>query len=167
MGGSRGRCSSCGGTRQQNSISHVGWRREGTRLVGAAHSGIVTRGWVGVEVGGMQLIRFGEMDHSLQSSPWEALTQNTPASVWFFKLEEFKKPKKKKKAVNQRVHKWFYTPGENKYEFYEHESGSNGTWGFVVTSQSDGNAAKSSLKFQAHINNVVFSVENSVIKGVT
>lgn len=71
----------------------------------------------GVGGGGTQLIRFGEMDHSLRSSPWEALTQNTPASVWFFKLEESKKPKKKKEeeAVNQRVHKWFYTPGENKY----------------------------------------------------
>lgn len=32
--------------------------------------------------GGVQLIRVGEMDHSLKSSPWEALTQNTPASVY-------------------------------------------------------------------------------------
>lgn len=75
--------------------------------------------------------------------------------------------KRKKKALNQRVHKWFYTPGENKYEFYEHESGSNGTWGFVVTLQSDVNAAKSSLKIQTYISNGVFIVENSVIKGVT
>lgn len=33
---------------------------------------------------GVQLISFGEMDHSLRSSPWEALTRNTPASVCCF-----------------------------------------------------------------------------------
>lgn len=45
--------------------------------------------------GGVQLIRFGEMDHSLKSSPREALTQNTPARVWLFKLEESKKEDEK------------------------------------------------------------------------
>lgn len=49
-----------------------GGGRQGSR---AAHSGIVIRG------GGMQLIRFGEMDHSLKSSPWKVLTQNSAVTV--------------------------------------------------------------------------------------
>lgn len=57
----------------------------GVKAAGAAHSGIVIRG------GGMQLIRVREMDHSLKSSPWEALTQNTPVAIWLLKLKEFKK----------------------------------------------------------------------------
>lgn len=44
-GSREGDAPAVGGTRQQNSISHVGWgRRRGHRAVGAAHSGIVMRG---------------------------------------------------------------------------------------------------------------------------
>lgn len=50
----------------------------GVKAAGAAHSGIVIRGRGG---GGMQLIRLREMDHSFKSSPWEALTQNTPVAA--------------------------------------------------------------------------------------
>lgn len=49
----------------------------GVKAAGAAHSGIVIRG----RGGGMQLIRLREMDHSFKSSPWEALTQNTPVAA--------------------------------------------------------------------------------------
>lgn len=86
VAGWRGRCSSCGGTRQHNSISHVGEGVVGVQAAGAAHSGIVIRG------GGMQLIRLREMYHSLKSSPWEALTQNTRVAVRLLELEGFKRP---------------------------------------------------------------------------
>lgn len=74
------------GEQDNTTASHM-WARGGVgvKAAGAAHSGIVIRG------GGMQLIRFREMDHSLKSSPREALTQNTPVTVWLFKLGEFKK----------------------------------------------------------------------------
>lgn len=57
------------GTRQHNSISHVGEEcgGVGVQAVGAAHSGIVIRG------GGMQLIRLREMDHSPQILPLGSL----------------------------------------------------------------------------------------------
>lgn len=67
------------GTRQQKSISHVGGGGGHTRLGGCTQWHCYEGG------GGMQLIRFGEMDHSLKSSPWEALTENTPVTVsWLF-----------------------------------------------------------------------------------
>lgn len=44
MEGWRARCSSCGGTRQHNSISHVGVGEVGVQAAGAAHSGIVIGG---------------------------------------------------------------------------------------------------------------------------
>lgn len=55
--------------------------------------------------GGVQLIRFGEMDHSLKSP--------TPASV--YGSVRWRNPKRLKEVVNQKVHKWFYTPGGDKY----------------------------------------------------
>lgn len=77
--GCRGRCSSCGG--QDNSISHVGVGGGGRPGCGGCTQ------WHCYKGVGMQLIRFGEMDHSLKSSPWEALTLTTRAAVGLMKLE--------------------------------------------------------------------------------
>lgn len=91
--------------------------------------------------GGVQLIRFGEMDHSLKSSPWEALTQNTPASV--YGSLSWRNPESCKSRGSQVV----FTPQEwINIELYKRESGSNGTWDLVMTSQCDGRAAESILK---------------------
>lgn len=75
-------------------------------------------------VGGMQLIRLREMDHSLKSSPWEALTQNTPVTVWLLKLGEFKKgPQKSFKSLKRTVDQSYTNvfillhEGERKYVF--------------------------------------------------
>lgn len=75
--GWRGRWSSCGGTRQHNGISHVG-ERGGRQGSGGCTQWHCYKGEGG---GGMQLIRLREMDHSFKSSPWEALTRNTPVAA--------------------------------------------------------------------------------------
>lgn len=90
--GLRGRCSSCGETRQQNSISHVGGWGVGSgahKAVGAAHSGIVIRGVGGWDAAD-KVWRNGSFPQNLPPL-WEAWTQNTPVTVWLFKLREFKK----------------------------------------------------------------------------
>lgn len=56
-------------------------------------------------------------------------------------------------------------------ELYEHESGSNGTWGLVMTSQCDGRAAgkhSKSLKctFSKEVSSAVF-VKQAVYKTGT
>lgn len=50
----------------------------------------------GVGGGGVAADKVWRDGSFLRSSPWGALTQNTPASVCFFKLDESKKPGKKR-----------------------------------------------------------------------
>lgn len=102
------------GEQDNTTASHM-WARGG----GRQGCGGCTQ-WHCYKGGGMQLIRFREMDHSLKSSPWEALTQNTPVTVWLFKLEEFKKgPQKSLKQTADQSFTNVFTlnQGERKYLF--------------------------------------------------
>lgn len=62
------------------------------------------------------------MDHSLKSSPWEASTQNTPVTVWLFKLEEFiKAPQKSFKSLKYTADQSFtnvFTPPSGREKIF-------------------------------------------------